>query len=137
MRIAAAALLACTSAHACPDLVVEDAWIRAAPPGSTMTAGYARLRNAGPRPLTVSGAATPGFAAAELHQTVVEDGVSRMRHGEPLRVAPGARAALEPGGWHLMLMGPTRALPAGARVPVALQCGAEATEYVFTVRGPE
>lgn len=138
MRIvAAAALLVSASAHACPGLVVEDAWIRALPPGGTMTAGYAKLRNSGSRPLSVYGAVAPGFAAAELHHTVVEDGVSRMRHGEPLRVAPGAQAALEPGGWHLMLMGPTRPLPAGSRVPVTLQCGAESTEFTFTVRAPE
>ena len=138
MRIpAAAALLACASAHACPDLVVEDAWIRQSPPGATMTAAYAKLRNAGKQALAIDGALAPNFASAELHRTVIEAGVSRMRHGEPLTLAPGAHAALEPGGWHLMLMGPTRPLRAGDRVPLALQCGTESTEYTFTVRGPE
>jgi copper(I)-binding protein len=135
--LAAAALLACASAHACPDLVVEGAWIRAMPAGATMTAAYATLRNAGKQPLAIDGAVAPDFASAALHRTVVEDGMSRMRHGEPLRLAPGAKAALEPGGWHLMLMGPTRELQAGARVPLALQCGAESTEYTFIVRAPE
>lgn len=138
MRIlAVAALLACASAHACPDLVVEDAWIRATPPGTTMTAAYAKLRNGGKQALSIDGALAPNFASAELHRTIVEDGVSRMRHGEPLQIAPGAQAALEPGGWHVMLMRPTRPLRAGDRVPLALQCGGEGTEYTFIVRAPE
>lgn len=133
--LAAAALLLCGPARACPGLQVEDAWIRQAPPGALMTAAYARLRNAGTRLLSIDGAFGADFAAAELHRTVVENGVSRMRHGEPLPLEPGASGALEPGGWHLMLMRPARPLQVGDRVPLALKCGREATEYTFTVRG--
>jgi periplasmic copper chaperone A len=143
MRIPALITLLCLTAlpagaaQACPGLVVEDAWIRQPPPGATMAAGYARLRNAGAGPLQVDGARGDAFGSVALHRTVVEDGVSRMRHGEPLDLAPGAAAALEPGGWHLMLMRPARELRAGDRVELALTCGGAATPAVFTVRaGP-
>lgn len=131
---AAAALLACGPALACPGLQVDEAWVRATPPGAMMTAAYAKLRNAGTRLLSIDGAFGADFAGAELHRTVVENGISRMRHGEPLQLEPGVSGALEPGGWHLMLMRPARALKAGDRVPLALKCGREATEYTFTVR---
>ena len=134
--LAAVALLACAPARACPGLEVKDAWIREAPPGALMTAAYARLHNAGQRLLQIDGAFGADFAGSELHRTVVENGISRMVHGEPLTLAPGASGALEPGGWHLMLMRPARPLKAGERVPLALKCGREATEYTFTVRAP-
>lgn len=102
-----------------------------------MTAAYAKLRNAGDRLLRIDGALGADFAAAELHRTVVENGISRMVHGEPLELRPGAAAALEPGGWHLMLIRPARPLRAGDAVPLALKCGQQATEFTFTVRAPE
>src|SRR5690349_20517172 len=46
-------LFASTCAHAGGKLGVFDAWIRAAPPGATMMAGYATLKNGGDAPLTV------------------------------------------------------------------------------------
>lgn len=131
------ALLAAAPVWACPGLTATDAWIREAPPGAMMTAAYAKLRNGGDQPLRVDGAFGAGFAAAELHHTVVENGLSRMRHGEPLEIAPGARAALAPGGWHLMLMRPFRPLKAGDQVPLALKCGKQATEFLFTVKAAE
>lgn len=135
--MAALALLAGTPAQACPGLVVEDAWIREAPPGAMMTAAYAKLRNDGRQALRIDGAFGADFASAELHRTVVENGLSRMVHGEPLELRPGAQAALEPGGWHLMLFRPSRPLKAGDRVPLALKCGQQAAEFSFTVRAPQ
>ena len=131
------ALLAASAAFAggaCPGLVVEDAWIREAPPGAMMTAGYARLRNTGKAALTIDGASSEVFGSVELHHTVVEDGLFKMRPGTAFTLPPGERGAFEPGGWHLMLMDPTRPLKSGDRVPLELQCGREKKEVVFTVR---
>lgn len=132
-RLAALALAAALPAHACPGLVVEDAWIRAAPAGATMTAAYARLVNRGREPLVIDGASGDAFAGAELHRTVLENGRYRMTQ-QALTLAPGARAALEPGGWHLMLMRPSRPLAAGDAVLLALTCGKQGREFTFTVR---
>jgi copper(I)-binding protein len=129
-----ALLFASAAAPACPGLAVEDAWIREAPPGAMVTAAYARLRNRGEQLLRIEDADSPEFGGAELHRTVVENGISRMLHGQVLELLPGARSALEPGGWHLMLFRPARALKAGEQVPVALRCGTQAGEFLFTVR---
>lgn len=131
-----AAVLASTGASACPDLAVEQAWIREAPPGA-MSAAYARLTNRGKRPLAVDGARSPDFGGAGLHRTVVDDsGIARMREGT-LEIAPGASAMLEPGGWHLMLFDPARPLKAGDTVPLTLTCGAGAREFTFTMKASE
>jgi copper(I)-binding protein len=135
--LAALALLgAALPAAACPGLAVENAWIREAPPGALMTAAYAQLANRSAQALVVDGAFGADFAAAELHRTVVENGMFRMNQ-DVLPIAPGARAALEPGGWHLMLMRPARPLKAGDTVPLALKCGKQAREFTFTVKAAE
>ena len=131
-----AAVLASTGADACPNLKVEQAWIREAPPGA-MSAAYATLTNTGKRALVVDGARSPDFGGAGLHRTVVDEGgMARMREGK-IELAPGASAALEPGGWHLMLFDPARLLKAGDTVPVTLTCGASARDFPFLVKASE
>jgi hypothetical protein len=134
--VAIAAVFAGAGAGGCPGLAVEDAWIRAAPPGAMMTAAYARLVNTGKAALVIDGASGRGFDSVELHHTVVEKGMSRMRQ-EPLRIAPGASALLAPGGWHLMLFGAAGSLAAGKTLPLTLNCGPGASEFPFTVKATE
>jgi periplasmic copper chaperone A len=129
------AVLAGANAHACPGLVAEGAWIREAPPGA-MAAAYAKLTNRGKRPLTLDGARSEAFGGAGLHRTVTVDGMARMREGT-LAIAPGASAALEPGGWHLMLFDPARILKAGDVVALTLTCGQDSSTFPFTVKAPE
>jgi copper(I)-binding protein len=112
------------SACAAPDApcmpTLEAAWIRAAPPGATTLAGYAVVRNGCAAPVTVVGAESADFGSVSMHVTVDVDGVSRMREAEPIVVAPKASASFVPGGSHLMLMQPRRALPEGATTAVRL-----------------
>lgn len=136
VTLACAALLAGAQASACPGLELQDGWIRAAPPGAMMTAGYARLRNGGKQLLRVDGASSDAYGSVELHRTVVEHGLSRMKHGQPLVLAPGASAALEPGGWHLMLMRPARELKSGDVVTLTLSCAGSASAHPFTLKAP-
>ena len=100
---------------------VEDAWLRATPPGAGMGAGYLVIDNtagAADRLLTVR---VEGIPAVEIHRTVIVDGVARMRRAEPLDIAAGQRVVLEPGGLHLMLMGITEPLVAGGELVIDLQ----------------
>ena len=70
-----------------------------------MAAGYFDLVNPGHAPVRIVGIDAPGFRMAEIHQTVIVDGVSRMREIADPVVPAGSTRAFEPGGWHLMLMG--------------------------------
>lgn len=127
-------LLAPGIAGACEGLAVEQGWIRLPAPGMDMTAGYARLRNTSAHPLTVDAVGSARFDSVELHRTVLENGMSRMRPGLPLHLAPGARQALEPGGYHLMLFDPATELRAGDSVPVEFHCRQHSTPSSLTVR---
>ena len=97
---------------------VEGAWIRMPPAGLPMMAGYARISNPCRGPLAIVAAHSGAFADTSLHETRVEDGMSRMRATPALRLAPGGSAMLEPGGFHLMLMRPVKPLRAGDRVSI-------------------
>ena len=99
---------------------VEHAWIRAAPPGATMLAGYARLRNDCKDALVLTGAKSPAFVMAQVHETRIEKGTSRMLHAKRSTLPAGASFSLKPGGHHLMLMHPRKALPEGTVVKIEL-----------------
>src|SRR5688500_16048347 len=104
LLLAAVALGACAAPPASECLpTLESAWVRAAPPGATMLAGYAVLRNDCAKPVTVVGARSSDFSSASLHATVSADGTRRMRPAGSILVAPGTQLALAPGGTHVML----------------------------------
>ncbi len=101
--------------------MVEGGWIRAAPPGSTKLAGYATVRNACARPMVISGVSSTDFAMAMVHETLFQNGMSRMRHVRSVVVPARGVLQFAPGGKHLMLMHPKRPLKAGDRVRVVLK----------------
>ena len=103
------------------DLVVSDAWIREAPPGTTVLAGYLKITNRGTSHATVTGVSADDFGSIEIHRTVMENGVARMLSARQLEIPAGESFVLEPGGYHLMLFDPVRPLVAGDSVELLLQ----------------
>ncbi|MBU6198048.1 MAG: copper chaperone PCu(A)C [Xanthomonadaceae bacterium] len=112
-------LLGCaTNVGAAGHLVVEQAWIRAAPPDAPMLAGYATLKNDGDAPVVVTGASSADFGDVSLHESFSENGVERMRQLGNVSIAPGASVVFTPGGKHFMLMDAKRALKSGDWVKI-------------------
>jgi copper(I)-binding protein len=116
-------LIACKGPDPEARLVLEDAWVRAMPPGSGMTAGFGRLANVGGGEAVISGWASEDFGKVSLHRTVNEDGVSRMRAVPELRLPAGSELILEPGGYHLMFMRPADRERPNVRLRVELADG--------------
>lgn len=106
-----------------PTLTVEHAWIREAPPSARVLAGYMTLVNTTEKSIQVTRVSSPDFAAAELHRTVVEDGVARMVPIDQLDIPAHDRRVLEPGGLHLMLIEPHQPLSDGDSVTLDIQYG--------------
>jgi len=138
MRLILGWLLACacaTSAAAQERLVIEHAWIRTAPPGAVMLAGYATLRNDGDAPVIVNGADSADFGAVSLHESVSENGIERMRPLREISIAPGTSIAFAPGGKHFMLMRPQRELKMGDTVKIHISTSSGTGEYAeFALR---
>ena len=116
---ALAAILPVT--HAADPVTVEDAWIREAPPGAPMLAGYLVLKNHSKQERALVAAESPAFGMVELHRTVLEDGMARMVAQERIAVPAGGQTALKPGDYHLMLMKPQQPLKAGDTADLVLR----------------
>ncbi|MEN9726328.1 MAG: hypothetical protein RL434_694 [Pseudomonadota bacterium] len=116
-------LLTSCLAQACDGLVIEHPWIREAPPGARVMAGYAELRNEGSSLLVIDAAESPGyFDHVMIHETQLAEGRAHMVSRETLELAPGATRSVAPGGRprRRMQPGAARALARRSRSP----CGA-------------
>ena len=89
-----------------PPLVAADVVVRPPMPGMQMTAGYLTLRNNSDDEITIDRVSSPQFGRVEMHETLIEGGVSRMQSLPAVVLPPGATVEFEPGGKHLMLMRP-------------------------------
>jgi hypothetical protein len=136
--VAATLLGIAPSAHAAGRLGVYDAWIRKAPPGVSMMAGYATLKNEGDAPIKVLTVQSDAFRQSSIHETVVERGVSKMRELPRVDLAPGASIEMKPGGAHLMLMEPRHPILVGDKVHmVFLLADGTRVETYFDVMAPD
>ena len=104
------------------ELSIHDAWIPEAPPRVTALAGYMTIENGSGNARTLLGASGTHFERVEIHQTVYEKdtGLARMIARDQIDIAPGERFRFEPGGYHLMLVNPKKALKDGQTVPLTL-----------------
>jgi copper(I)-binding protein len=113
---------------------VESAWVRAAPPGAMMLAGYMTLRNDGTMPQRFVSAECNAFGMVELHKSVIVNGVSTMRAAGGQVIPAGGALPIAPGGFHLMLMEPKRALKIGDTVRFRLHfAGGTALDVIAPV----
>lgn len=120
-----------------PALTIVDAWARASAGRIRSGAAYLTIANTKVEPDRLLSVATPAAARAELHATVKDGEIMRMRPVGAIAVEPGSRIELRPGGLHLMLLDLTKPLVEGERFPLTLtfeKAGAITTEIV--VRGP-
>ena len=116
---------------------LRDGWVRLLPVDMPMTAGFGRIENRCPAPVTVVGASSPAFGDVSLHETRVVDGVSRMRAVPELVVPADGSVTLEPGGLHLMLMQPRTPLQAGSTIEIVFELkGGGTLRGELVVRAP-
>jgi copper(I)-binding protein len=113
-------------------VAAEGAWVRAAivpasdgsgpgTPAPANTAAYLTLRNASDVADALVGVQSPIADTAELHHATMADGVMRMRPVDSVAVPAGGSAVLEPGGYHVMLVGLRSAVGAGDTVALTLR----------------
>jgi len=98
----------------------EKPWSRETPPGAKVGAGFMQLKNAGAADRVV-GASSPVAGRVEMHVTVREGEVMKMREVKAFDLPAGGTFELKPGGAHLMLMDLKRPLKKGETVPLTLK----------------
>lgn len=109
------ALIACLFLAACggeakAPLVASDIVITEPMPGRHMSAGYISFTNNTSDAINITHVVSPEFAVVELHESLVEDGIAKMRPIKELVIPANSSVSLQRGGKHLMLMRPTGAL---------------------------
>lgn len=98
----------------------SDGSYRVPPPGAPVTAGFGSLHNHSSEPVRITHASSPEFDKVELHLSIVENDVAKMRKLDGLVVEGHSMVKLEHGGYHLMLMGLKQELQADQKVSVLL-----------------
>jgi copper(I)-binding protein len=93
-------------------LVATDVVVKAPMPGRSMSAGYLTLRNNAETAITITRVTSPQFGSVEMHETRIEDDVSRMAALDEVTIPAGSSVSFQPGGKHLMLMRPVGQLDA-------------------------
>ncbi|MBI4674939.1 MAG: copper chaperone PCu(A)C [Chloroflexi bacterium] len=101
-------------------LQISGAWARPAQMGGT-SAVYLTIVNTGEQADALVDVQSPVAESAEVHEMRMDGDVMRMQPVARVEVAAGGRVELKPGGYHIMLMGLTRALAVGERIPIVLQ----------------
>ena len=101
-------------------IAITGAWARATPPGVKNGGGYMTIQNHGAadRLIGVTGTAA---VRIELHNHIMNNGVMSMRRVEHIEVPAHGKAVLQPGGFHVMMMGLTEQLKPGTMVMLTLK----------------
>lgn len=97
---------------------VTQPWVRGTVPGQQVTGAFMTLR--ADRDARLVAAASPVARTVEIHEMRMDGDVMIMRAIPGIELPAGKAVALEPGGYHLMLLGLRRPLRAAEAVPLRL-----------------
>lgn len=111
-------------------VAVTNAWARATLPQARAGAAYFTITNGGSTADTLVSLASTAAAKAELHQTLHEGGMARMRPVGEIKIEPGQTVKAEPGGLHVMLLDLKQPLAVGSTVPLELNFRVAGTVHV-------
>ena len=84
-------------------------------------AAYMTIRNIGVIPDKLIGASSPMAGKIEFHETLIDNGVAKMRQLNQILISPNTSVDLKPGGLHLMLMGLKKPIVAGDKFGIILK----------------
>jgi len=118
------------AAHSDGGIMVKDAWVREAPPSAKVLAGYMVIENHTDKEKILVSVSSPAFNKIEIHKSVNKDGMASMEHQKQLPIAAESHVKLEPGGFHLMLFNPGKAIKAGDTIAFTLKFANGSTSLV-------
>ncbi len=119
-------------------LQIGNPWARATPKGAKVGAGYLTIINKGTESDRLIGGSAAPASRFELHATITENGVGRMRQINSLEIKPGETVVFRPGGMHVMFVGLKQPLSQGQTVKGTLlfeKAGTVAIEFAVQAVG--
>lgn len=103
-----------------PELSIQNAWIRPAPPKTPSMAAYFDLVNNSSSDITIVASSSPQFAHTMIHDTIIKDDIVSMQHLDSITIPAGKSVSLKPAAKHMMLMGSKNPMNEGDSAKVTL-----------------
>ncbi|QGG95880.1 copper chaperone PCu(A)C [Actinomarinicola tropica] len=106
------------------EVTVEDAWARTSPMMAANGAAYMRITSPVDDRLVAASVSPDVAMTTEVHETSMSDdgsGEMMMQEVDGIDLPAGETVALEPGGYHVMLMGLTEPLEVGGEIEITLE----------------
>jgi periplasmic copper chaperone A len=101
------------------NVTVSNAWARATMPGQPVSAAYMQIKSDADAKLI--GVSSPAVPRVEVHEMKMDGDVMIMREVKAIDLPKGKTVALEPGGFHIMLMNLKQPIVAGEVIPLTLE----------------
>ena len=96
------------------ELIIENTFTFATPPGAMAAGGYLTITNHGSEDDTLIGGTASFAEVTQVHEMKMTGGVMKMSHLEQgLTIPAGESVTLQPGGLHMMFMQLTQQLQEG------------------------
>jgi hypothetical protein len=111
-------LLLCNPAFAA--LTVDNAYVRATPPHAKNSAAFMSIHNGDRKELHLIAASSDIAERVELHNHIMEDGMMKMRRVRQISIPAENNTSLQPGGYHIMLLGLKKALKESETIALKL-----------------
>ncbi len=83
--------------------VVEQAYIRATIPGTSISSSYMEIENQSDNTISLLSVTSDISPRIEIHQHIMADGMMRMRKLDSIEIEAQGRVKLQPSGLHLMI----------------------------------
>ena len=111
-------------------ILVENPWVRHAPPNVSMHAGYAVLRNNSNQEVNLISASSPNYKTVEIHRSRITNGLATMAKENNIVIPPRGQIMFKPQGLHFMLMYPHRKIKLGDKIRIIVRFS-DSTEKRF------
>ena len=101
-------------------VAIMNSWVREARTAAKVNAGYMTLVNTSDEELTLTNVESDMYKNIEVHEMAVVDGLMEMNQVTGMVIPAKGQIQFEPGGKHLMLMGPKKHFKKGEEVDMTL-----------------
>jgi copper(I)-binding protein len=118
---------------------IEEAWGRPSPMDATLGAIYMKISNTGSQDDSLLSASSPACGVIELHETIMEGDVMKMRPvpDGAIAIPAGEVVELKTGGLHLMCIDKQQDFAVGSKIALTLNFEvAGAMELDVEVKNP-
>jgi len=90
-------------------------------PGTNTAVAYMTIVNKTDNLITFRNVHSPEFEHAEIHENILENGISRMRRLDKVTISEGDTAIFKAGAMHIMLVDPREDIVVGSNVTLQIR----------------